>query len=131
MLDMTTLMENTMVAQNSCLQLCVVGRDTFIGAGTTFTDFKLLPGRLRASVGYGKLDDTNMMVLGGCIGHHFRLSSGLIFYPARTVESDVVLLADDVNHYITRDIHYEDSSHHTLDRGYSYPRLYPRHLEIA
>lgn len=130
-LFMTTLMENTMVAQNTCLQLCVIGRDTFIGAGTTFTDFKLLPGKLRASIGYGMLDDTNMMVLGGCVGHHCRLSSGLIFYPARTVESDVVLLADDFNHYITRDIHYEDSSHHALDNGYSYPRLYPRHLEFA
>lgn len=130
-LFMTTLMENTMVAQNTCLQLCVVGRDTFIGAGTTFTDFKLFPGRLRASVGYGKLDETNMMVLGGCVGHHCRLSSGLIFYPARTVESDVVLLGDDVNHYITRDILYEDSSHHALKSYYSYPRLYPRHLEFA
>jgi carbonic anhydrase/acetyltransferase-like protein (isoleucine patch superfamily) len=130
-LFMTTLMENTMVAQNTCLQLCVIGRDTFIGAGTTFTDFKLLPGRLRASVGYGKLDESNMMVLGGCVGHHCRLSSGLIFYPARTVESDVVLLADDVNHTITRDIVYEDSSYHALKSNYHYPRLYPRPLEFA
>lgn len=130
-LFMTTLMENTMVAQNTCLQLCVIGRDTFIGAGTTFTDFKLLPGQLRASVGYGRLDESNMMVLGGCVGHHCRLSSGLTFYPARTVESDVVLLADDFNHTITHDILYEDSSHHALKSNYRYPRLYPRHLEFA
>ena len=125
-LFMTTLMENTMVAQNTCLQLCVVGRDTFIGAGTTFTDFKLLPGVLRASVERGKLEETNMIVLGGCVGHHCRLGSGLIIYPARTIESDVVLLADAGSHYITRDVYYEDSNHHTMKTDYSYPRLYPR-----
>ncbi len=130
-LFMTTLMENTMVAQNTCLQLCVVGRDTFIGAGTTFTDFKLLPGKLRASMGVGNLEETNLMVLGGCVGHHCRLSSGLTIYPARTIESDVVLLADANNHYITRDVNYEDSSHHRIGSSDPYPRLYPRQQEYA
>jgi hypothetical protein len=46
-LFMTTLMENSMVAQNACLQACVVGRDTFIGAGNTFTDFNLLAKPIR------------------------------------------------------------------------------------
>jgi NDP-sugar pyrophosphorylase family protein len=41
-LFMTTLMENSMVAQNTCLQLSVVGRHTFIGAGNTFTDFNIM-----------------------------------------------------------------------------------------
>lgn len=130
-LFMTTMMENSMVAQNTCLQMCVVGRDTFIGAGSTFTDFRLLPGELRASLdGGGRLEASNMSVLGGCVGHHYRLSSGLVFYPARTVESDVVLLAHSGNHYITNDVKYEDSSHHSLTGGNSYPRYYPRQREF-
>jgi len=119
-------MENTMVAQNTCLQLCVVGRDTFIGAGTTFTDFKVLPGSLRSSFAPGRLADSGMFVLGGCVGHHCRLSSGLVIYPARTIESDVVLLGDSDRHYITHDITYEDSDSHHLKSRYDYPRLYPR-----
>lgn len=125
-LFMTALMENTMVAQNTCLQLCVIGRDTFIGAGTTFTDFKVLPGSLRASFAPGQLLDSEMFVLGGCVGHHCRLSSGLVIYPARTVESDVVLLGDSGRHYITHDVTFEDSDHHRLTSQYDYPRLYPR-----
>lgn len=126
-LFMTALMENTMVAQNTCLQLCIIGRDTFVGAGTTFTDFKILPGSLRASSDPGLLQDTGMFVLGGCVGHHCRLSSGLVIYPARTVESDVVLLSDSGRHYITHDVCYEQSDYHSLAAHYAYPRLYPRH----
>jgi hypothetical protein len=114
-----------MVAQNTCLQLCVVGRDSFIGAGTTFTDFNVLPAPLRA-FGPKGLEETDMFVLGGCVGHHCRLSSGLIIYPSRTVESDVVLLSSDERRYITRDIGYEESDHHKLKQKYPYPRLYPR-----
>ncbi|MDX1616502.1 MAG: hypothetical protein R3300_19485 [Candidatus Promineifilaceae bacterium] len=125
-LFMSTLMENTMVAQNTCLQMCVVGRDTFIGAGTTFTDFKLLPGKLAAARGSGDLQAVDLLVLGGCVGHHCRLSSGLIIYPARTVESDVVLLAEQGGQFITRDIRFEDSAHHRLVLAEPYPRLYPR-----
>ncbi len=125
-LFMTTLMENTMVAQNTCLQLCVVGRDTFIGAGTTFTDFKVLPGELQISVAPDKLEESAMLVLGGCVGHHCRLSSGLVIYPARTVESDVVLLAERGTQFITGNVQYEDSSHHGLQLRQPYPRLYPR-----
>jgi carbonic anhydrase/acetyltransferase-like protein (isoleucine patch superfamily) len=125
-LFMTTLMENTMVAQNSCLQLCVIGRDTFIGAGTTFTDFKLLPGTIFAAVDREKRKATNLIVLGGCVGHHCRLSSGLVIYPARTIESDVVILAEENGQYVTADVTYEDSSHHGLSDDYLYPRQYPR-----
>ncbi len=127
-LFMTTLMENSMVAQNTCLQLCVVGRDSFIGAGSTFTDFNVLPAPLRAFGAKG-LEETNMFVLGGCVGHHCRLSSGLVIYPARTIESDVVLLASEERRYITNNICYEDSDHHALKLKYPYPRLYPRREE--
>jgi UDP-N-acetylglucosamine diphosphorylase / glucose-1-phosphate thymidylyltransferase / UDP-N-acetylgalactosamine diphosphorylase / glucosamine-1-phosphate N-acetyltransferase / galactosamine-1-phosphate N-acetyltransferase len=130
-LFMTTLMENTMVAQNSCLQLCVIGRDSFIGAGTTFTDFNVLGGPLR-TVSQGKesdLEDTSHLVLGGCVGHHCRLSSGLIIYPARMVESDVVLLASKERQHVTKNVYFEDSDHHLHQDRYSYPRLYPRQNE--
>lgn len=124
-LFMTTLMENSMVAQNTCLQLCVIGRDTFIGAGTTFTDFNILPSPLKAVLN-GALRETNFLVLGGCVGHHCRLSSGLIIHPARTVESDVVLLARDDRNIISRNVSYEDSDHFPYAEKYPYPRLYPR-----
>jgi UDP-N-acetylglucosamine diphosphorylase / glucose-1-phosphate thymidylyltransferase / UDP-N-acetylgalactosamine diphosphorylase / glucosamine-1-phosphate N-acetyltransferase / galactosamine-1-phosphate N-acetyltransferase len=64
-LFMTTMMENSMVAQNTCLQLCVIGRDSFIGAGTTFTDFNILGGPLRTFTSKkSRLEETNMLVLG-------------------------------------------------------------------
>lgn len=127
-LFMSTMMENTMVAQNTCLQLCVVGRDTFIGAGTTFTDFNILPAPLKALID-GELAETNFLILGGCVGHHCRLSSGLILHPARTVESDVVLLASEENHIISRNVYYEDSDAHRYREKYPFPRLYPRREE--
>lgn len=125
-LFMTSMMENSMVAQNSCLQLCVIGRDSFVGAGTTFTDFNILGGPLRTFGKKGELEDTNMLVLGGCVGHHCRLSSGLVLYAARTVESDVVLLASEDRKFITKNITWEDSDHHPYKDKYPYPRLYPR-----
>ncbi len=124
-LFMTTMMENSMVAQNSCLQLCVIGRDTFIGAGTTFTDFNILPSPLKAMLN-GDVRQTNFLVLGGCVGHHCRLSSGLIIHPARTVESDVVLLARDERTIIQRNVSYEESDHFDFAHKYPFPRLYPR-----
>lgn len=127
-LFMTTMMENSMVAQNTCLQLCVVGRDTFIGAGTTFTDFNILPAPLKAMVG-GRLEETNFIILGGCVGHHCRLGSGLIMHPARTVESDVVLLATPERSIITRNVSWEESDHHQYAHKYPYPRQYPREVE--
>lgn len=125
-LFMTTLMENTMVAQNTCLQMCVVGRDSFIGAGSTFTDFNILGGPLKTVGPGGRLSDTNMLVLGGCVGHNCRLSAGLIVYPARTVESDVVLLSSEKRKFITKNITHEESDHHPHQLKYPYPRLYPR-----
>jgi carbonic anhydrase/acetyltransferase-like protein (isoleucine patch superfamily) len=125
-LFMTSMMENSMVAQNTCLQLCVIGRDSFIGAGTTFTDFNILGGPLRTFGKKGRLEETNMLVLGGCVGHHCRLSSGLILYAARTVESDVVLLASDEQKFITKNVSWEDSNHYPYEDKYPYPRLYPR-----
>jgi carbonic anhydrase/acetyltransferase-like protein (isoleucine patch superfamily) len=122
-LFMSTLMEDTMVAQNACLQFCVVGRDSFIGAGTTFTDFNLIPKSLR-TLHRGRLEDVGMTVLGGCVGHHCRIGSDLTIYPARTIESDVVLLRSDERSVITKNVSYEESDHLQWPDAELHPRLY-------
>jgi carbonic anhydrase/acetyltransferase-like protein (isoleucine patch superfamily) len=110
----TTIMEDSMVAQNTCLQMCVIGKRTFIGAGSTWTDYNLIPAPIRARDGSGKLGMSNRPVLGGCVGHNCRIGSGMIIYPARTIESDVVLAASGERRIIDRDISFEDSDHHHL-----------------
>ncbi len=125
-LFMTSVMENAMVAQNTCLQLCVIGRRTFIGAGSTWTDYNLLPTPIRAMNADLDLRESNNPVLGGCVGHNCRIGSGLIIYPARTIESDVVLLASATRRVIDRNVSFEDSDHHKIRLAYLHKRLYPR-----
>jgi acetyltransferase-like isoleucine patch superfamily enzyme len=125
-LFMTTMMDNSMVAQNTCLQMCVVGRNSFIGASTTFTDYNLLPTPIRALNGHGKLTEANRPVLGGCVGHNCRLGSGLVVFPARTIESDVLLFAKREERVIYHDVSYENSDHHQLPKGILHTRSYPR-----
>jgi len=125
-LFMTTLMDNSMVAQNTCLQMCVIGRDSFVGAGSTFTDYNLLPTTIRARNGNGELASANRPVLGGCVGHNCRLGSGLIIFPARTIESDVVLFATPERRVIDRDVQFEESDHLILRNSNLHRRLYPR-----
>ncbi len=123
-LFMTTVMENAMVAQNTCLQMCVVGRNTFIGAGSTFTDFNLVPLDIRARSGSEKLEIANRPVIGSCVGHNCRIGSGMIVYPARTIESDVVLVPSQERRIIDRDIRFEDSDHHKSPRFSKHQVLY-------
>ena len=123
-LFMTSLMENTIVAQNTCMQMSVVGRHSFIGAGSTFTDYNLLSRPLRVKL-TEELEEVEMPVLGGCVGHNCRLGSGLIVYPARTIESDVVLFASPERRVISKNITYEESDHHKIGSD-QHPRLYPR-----
>ncbi len=125
-LFMSTFMDNSMVAQNTCLQMVVVGRNSFIGAGSSFTDFNLLPTPIRARDGRGELAVANRPILGGCVGHNCRLGSGMIVFPARTIESDVVLFASRDRRVIDKDIHYEESDHHRLSFAGLHARLYPR-----
>jgi len=122
----TTLMENAIVAQNTCLQMCVIGRRTFIGAGNTFTDYNLLPAPIRALNADGELKEANAPVLGGCVGHNCRIGSGLVIYPARTIESDVILFASQERRVIDKNIAYEESDHHTTRAAHLHKRLYPR-----
>jgi len=123
-LFMTTIMEDSMVAQNTCLQMCVVGKRTFIGAGSTWTDYNLIPAPIRSRDGNGKLGLSNRPVLGGCVGHNCRIGAGMIVYPARTIESDVVLAASRERRIIDRDIAFEDSDHHHLKLSHLHQVLY-------
>ncbi|HMB24949.1 MAG: acyltransferase [Chloroflexota bacterium] len=125
-LFMTSVMDNSMIAQNTCLQMCVLGRNTFVGAGSTFTDYNLVPAPLRAIDGYGKLSASNRPVLGSAVGHNCRLGAGMIVYPARTIESDVVLAASKERRVIDRNVTYEDSDHHKMKDPSLHKRLYPR-----
>lgn len=125
-LFMTVMMEDSMVAQNTCLQLCCVGRGSFIGAGNTFTDFNLVPKPIRITVHDG-LDSTEMPVLGGCVGHHCRIGSGVVVYPARMIESDSIVVASPERRVIAKNVRYEDSDLHKIPEGEKlHPRLYPR-----
>lgn len=125
-LFMTTVMENSMIAQNTCLQMCVIGRNTFIGAGSTFTDYNLVPAPLRALDGNGKLNISNRPVMGSAVGHNCRIGSGMIVYPSRTIESDVVLTASKERRVIDHDVHFEDSDHHHLKAARLHQALYHR-----
>ncbi len=121
-LFMTSMMDDSMVAQNTCLQFCSIGRNTFIGAGNTFTDFNLVPKPIRAKRG-DSLEKTGMPVLGGCVGHNCFIGSGMVVYPARAIESDVVLFATTERRVIDRNIHYEQSD---LSKIKDWERLHAR-----
>jgi carbonic anhydrase/acetyltransferase-like protein (isoleucine patch superfamily) len=125
-LFMTTIMDNSMVAQNTCLQMCVIGRNTFIGAGSTFTDFNLFSLPIKARDASGVLRPSNRPVIGSCVGHNCRLGAGMLVFPARTIESDVVLVASKGVRIVDKDVHYEDSDHHHMAVGNLHARLYPR-----
>jgi len=125
-LFMSVMMEDSMVAQNTCLQFCSIGHHTFIGAGNTFTDFNLVPKPIRAIKDEG-LEQTGMPVLGGCVGHNCFIGSGMVVYPARAIESDVVLFASKERRVIDRNIHYEDSDIFKIEDGEKlHPRWYKR-----
>ncbi len=114
-LFMTTLMENSLVAQNTCLQMSVVGRHTFIGAGNTFTDVNIMGNPVKNPVKVfhkGELHEVGLPVIGGCVGHNCRIGSGHVIFPARSIESDVVLFAKQDRTIITKNVKYEDSDHH-------------------
>ena len=84
---------------------------------------------MRARDGHGKLSSSNRPVMGSAVGHNCRLGSGLIVYPSRTIESDVVLTASRGERVIDRDVHYEDSDHHRLKAAHLHKALYHRELD--
>ncbi|MBU0493378.1 MAG: multidrug transporter [Chloroflexi bacterium] len=99
----TTMMENSTVAQNSCLQGCVIGRNSFIGANTCFTDLNLLGHPIR-TMNRGRLQEVGLPIVGGAVGHDCRLGSGLVIYPARTIESGTILVYRDGHTTIERNV---------------------------
>ena len=122
----TVIMEDCLVAQNACLQMCVVGRGSFIGAGNTFTDFNLVDKPLRSHFS-GQLENTGMTALGSAVGHNVRIGAGMIVFPSRMIDSDVILLPSAERRVITKNVYYEDSDHHKIEFGEElHPRLYPR-----
>lgn len=125
-LFMTTIMDDSMVAQNTCLQMCVVGKNTFIGAGSTFTDYNLVPKPILALDGNNQLRDANRPVIGGCVGNNCRIGSGMIIYPARAIDSDVVLAASKDRRVIDKNISYEESDHHAWSQGDLHEVLYQK-----
>jgi UDP-N-acetylglucosamine diphosphorylase / glucose-1-phosphate thymidylyltransferase / UDP-N-acetylgalactosamine diphosphorylase / glucosamine-1-phosphate N-acetyltransferase / galactosamine-1-phosphate N-acetyltransferase len=102
-LFMTTLMENSMVAQLSCLQMSVVGRNTFIGAGNIFTDFDLV-NRPIQTYHKGELHDVGLPVLGSAVGHNCKIGSGFVVYPARMIGSNTTLIYADSQAVIGRNV---------------------------
>ncbi len=122
----SVLMEDCVVAQNSCLQMSVIGRGSFVGAGNTFTDFNLVDRPVRSYFN-GTLQETGMTALGGAVGHNVRIGSGLVIFPARMIDSDVILFATPDRRVIRKNVLWEDSDHLGLDEGGTlHPRLYPR-----
>lgn len=124
----TTFMENSSAAQNTSLEMSVIGRNSYIGGGTIFASFNLLPTPLHSMVEH-PLADADIPVLGGCVGHNCRLGSGLVIYPSRMIESDVVLIPSPTRRVIMKDIGYEESDHHATLSTTSHPRMYPREGE--
>ncbi len=116
----TSMMENSMVSQNTILQGSVVGRNTFIGGGSTFTDYNLMGNPIR-TMHRGMLQDVGMAACGCAVGHDCRIGAGFVVYPGRTIESGTILPYEGDRAVIDHDIHYQDVPHHTTDR-------YARHV---
>lgn len=130
-LYLTAVMENSIIAQNTCLQMCVIGRDSFVGAGNTFTDFNLIEQKpIKAANINGHLEDVGQVVLGGAVGHNCRIGSGMVIFPGRMIESDVVLVASPQRRVISRSVTYEESDHHYVNSA-DHQRQYPRADEAA
>jgi acetyltransferase-like isoleucine patch superfamily enzyme len=134
-LFMTTLMDYSMVAQLSCLQMCVVGKHTFIGAGNIFTDFHLLNQPLRTfhqrrGETEPKLEAIGLPVIGSAIGHNVKIGSGFVFYPARMIGSNTVLIYNDSETVIRHNVNIsteeqpEDDDHEPKRRVYLWPHEY-------
>ncbi len=72
----------------------------------------------------GNLEPIGSPVMGCCVGHNCRIGAGLVFYPARAIESDTVLLRSDERAVITENVTYDQSDHHWLKNGGLHKPLY-------
>ncbi len=124
-LYLTTVMEDVIVAQNTCLQMCVVGRNTFVGAGSTFTDFNMFGNvPIKAANRRGELEVVGQGVLGGAVGHNCRIGAGMVVMPGRMIESDVILIASPQRRVINRNVSFAESDHHSYG-SHKHPRFFP------
>ena len=57
------------------------------------------------------------------MGHNSFVGSGMVVYPARAIESDVILFASTERRVIDRNVYYEDSDHLAIKGG---KKLHPR-----
>jgi carbonic anhydrase/acetyltransferase-like protein (isoleucine patch superfamily) len=131
-LYLTAVMENVIISQNTCLQMCVIGRNSFVGAGNTFTDFNLVAQKpIRAANRDGELEDVGQIVLGSAIGHNCRLGSGIVVFPGRMIESDTILVASPQRRVVSRSVTFEESDHHFIAGGEAHKRFYPRPGEFV
>jgi carbonic anhydrase/acetyltransferase-like protein (isoleucine patch superfamily) len=116
-LFMTTLMDNSMVAQLSCLQMCVVGRNTFIGAGNIFTDFDLRGRPIETfhrnrGEHEARLQPVGLPVLGSAVGHNVKIGSSFVVYPGRMIGSNTTLIYGDAEGVLRRNVnipHHDDA----------------------
>lgn len=88
---MSSLMENSIAAQNATVQLCVIGRNSFIGANNCFTDFNLLGEPIKV-VYKGRLVPVKLPLLGSAVGHNCKIASGFVVLPGRMIETNTVII---------------------------------------
>jgi acetyltransferase-like isoleucine patch superfamily enzyme len=92
-------------AFTNCLYLncSVMGRDTFIGAGTIQTDFRF-DGNDVVVLDDGAPVDSGQRFLGGCMGHESYLGAGLVIAPGREIPNGVRVMPseDDVVSNVAR-----------------------------
>ena len=69
------------------------------------------------------------IVLGSAVGHNCRIGSGLVVFPGRMIESDVVLIASPQRRVVGRNVTYEESDHHFVGGSDIHHRFYPREDE--
>jgi acetyltransferase-like isoleucine patch superfamily enzyme len=66
-------------------------------------------------------------VVGGCVGHHCFIGSGMVVYPGRAIESDVILFASAERRVIDRTLYYEDGDQFAIKGGAElHTRMYER-----
>jgi carbonic anhydrase/acetyltransferase-like protein (isoleucine patch superfamily) len=130
-LFMSSMMESCMVAQNTCLQLAVLGRNTFVGANNVFTDFDL-DGNDVETWHEGKLQSVGLPVLGSAVGHNCKIGSGFVVFPGRMIGSNVTLTYNDDQGLIRRNVPGGDLDDIDEETGevrrifYSWPNIYDR-----
>jgi len=114
------VMENSMIAQLTCLQMCVVGRNTFIGAGNIFTDFDLI-NRPIQTWHKDELQEVGLPVLGSAVGHNCKIGSGFVVYPARMIGSNTTLIYADNEAIIGRNVQHVTGADETETDEYGEP----------